>query len=79
MLRRRGTTALLIAAALVGGACGSSTDDDTGAASGPVRAASIDVAIPDLAVNDLQADTEIPLRSILGGDQPVLLWFWAPH
>lgn len=70
---------MVIAAALVGGACGSSSDDGTTGSAEPRRPASIEVAIPDLPVNDLQAGTEIPLRSVLGGDKPILLWFWAPH
>lgn len=81
--RQRTAFVLLLAAALVGSACGSSGDDAVdGSASGDgaaVRPASIEVAVPDLTVHDLQAGGEQPLRAVLGGEQPVLFWFWAPH
>ena len=80
--RWRIASALVLGAALVASSC-SSGDDSAGETTGDggvsVRPASIAVAVPDLTVYDLQAGVDKPLRSLLGGEQPILFWFWAPH
>jgi len=76
--RRRIRASLLAATGLLVTGCGAGSTASDG--SGDVaRPASIEVAVPDLSVHDLQAGNEAPLRSFLGGEQPILFWFWAPH
>jgi len=55
------------------------------AADGPsplieVRAESIDSPLPDLAVRRINCNGGwVNLRNELPSDQPLLVWFWAPH
>jgi hypothetical protein len=35
--------------------------------------------LPDVVVNDVGAGTEVSLQTLVPSEQPILLWFWAPH
>jgi len=35
--------------------------------------------LPDLSVDDVAAGTKVDLSSLAPADQPLLVWFWAPH
>lgn len=35
--------------------------------------------VPDVAMTDVSSDADVGLRSLLDGERPLLLWFWAPH
>jgi len=35
--------------------------------------------LPDLSVDDVVAGTKVDLSSLAPADQPLLVWFWAPH
>jgi len=35
--------------------------------------------LPDLAVDDVAAGSKVNLSSLAPAEQPLLVWFWAPH
>jgi len=35
--------------------------------------------LPDLAVDDVAAGSKVNLSSLVPAEQPLLVWFWAPH
>jgi PBP1b-binding outer membrane lipoprotein LpoB len=74
-LNRRRVGSILATAILLAG-CGSSSGTDSDAA-GPAAREVVD--IPDVPVQDVETGAEISLTSIVPAEQPVLLWFWAPH
>ena len=57
---------------------GSEGDNGEGAsANGTAVAVSADV--PDLEMVDVASGSNVRLASLVTGDKPLLLWFWAPH
>ena len=50
---------------------------DGASANGTAVAVSADV--PDLEMVDVASGTGVRLASLVTGDKPLLLWFWAPH
>ena len=35
--------------------------------------------VPDITLTDVSSDMDVNLQSLVDGERPVLLWFWAPH
>ena len=72
--------------ALVAAACGSddattvsepaSTGTDVAAADAPASAAG---DVPDLDMVSVYTGETVNLQSLVSGQTPLLLWFWAPH
>ena len=50
---------------------------DGASANGAAVAVSADV--PDLEMVDVASGSNVRLASLVTGDKPLLLWFWAPH
>ncbi len=75
-----------VAVALIAAACGS---DDAETVTAPVAAeagaavsdASVAAAgdMPDLDMVSVHTGETVNLQSLVSGDAPLLLWFWAPH
>ena len=71
---------------LAAAACGSgdastatesaSTATDTAAADSPASAAG---DVPDLDMVSVYTGETVNLQSLVSGQTPLLLWFWAPH
>lgn len=54
------------------------TDDDRAGPAPTAPPAIPDSDYPDIVVNDLSGG-DVNLRELVLEDNPVLLWFWAPH
>lgn len=80
---------LLVCAAIVAlaaAACGSddaatvdepaSAGTDVAASDGPASPAG---DVPDLDMTNVHTSETVNLQSVVSGDTPVLLWFYAPH
>ena len=52
-------------------------DADDSAASAPALAGPGDM--PDLDMTNVHTGETVNLQSLVGGQTPLLLWFWAPH
>lgn len=73
---KRGFVALAAAAVLVVSAVasGCASDSGSGAASGGPGG-----TLPDVSVTNVGSGESVGLRSLLPGDRPLLVWFWAPY
>ena len=62
---------------------GATLGDATGAAligaSDQPVAATPQIRLPDLVVDNLKDDNKVNLRNYGAGDKPVLIWLWAPN
>ena len=56
---------------------GDQPDSEGASANGAAVAVSADV--PDLEMVDVASGSSVRLASLVTGDKPLLLWFWAPH
>jgi hypothetical protein len=83
LIRRAPVAGLLVAAAVILASCGSDGDvvtSDPGPRPDlPVRAESAESPLPAVTVRNLTDDTWIQLADLLPAEQPLLVWFWAPH
>lgn len=82
--RARALLVALVATAGVAAACGSDSDGDLLGDAGPVpeievAAASADSTLPAVVVRDVGAEEWVQLADNLPREQPLLVWFWAPH
>jgi hypothetical protein len=78
--------ACAVIVALAAAACGAddvatnaepaSTETDTAAPDAPASAAG---DVPDLDMVSVYTGETVNLQSLVSGETPVLLWFWAPH
>jgi len=73
---KRGFVALATSAVLVisGIASGCASDSGSGVAS-PGSGGNL----PDVSVTNVGSGESVGLRSLLPGDRPLLVWFWAPY
>ena len=78
--------ACAVMVALVAAACGSvdvtitTEEAATGAdAAAPDAAASAAGDVPDLDMVSVYTGETVNLQSLVSGETPLLLWFWAPH
>lgn len=76
----------VVAAAFVLGACGGAADDvatnpvaETSTAQQEPAAEGSQNQLPDVNVVDLATGEEVNLASFAPTDNPIVLWFWAPH
>ncbi len=72
--------------AIVAAGCGSSDDATVAAPAEPVAetaaaetGASATGDMPDLEMTNVNTGASVNLQSIVDGETPLLLWFWAPH
>ena len=56
---------------------GDQSSGEGASANGTAVAVSADV--PDLEMVDVSSGSNVRLASLVTGDKPLLLWFWAPH
>ena len=42
-------------------------------------AVTVSADVPDLEMDDVATGSRVRLASLVTGDKPLLLWFWAPH
>ena len=56
---------------------GDQSSGEGASANGAAVAVSADV--PDLEMVDVASGSNVRLASLVTGDKPLLLWFWAPH
>ena len=80
------TRLLILAAILAAAACGAddavttaepaSTGTDVAALDAPATVAG---DVPDLNMTDVYTGETVNLQSVVSGETPTLLWFWAPH
>ena len=78
--------AYAVIVALAAAACGAddvatnadpaSTGTDVAASAAPASAAG---DVPDLDMVSVHSGEAVNLQSLVSGETPLLLWFWAPH
>ena len=61
-----------------GGAAAAEGSGGDGNAGGPAAVA-VSADVPDLEMIDVATGSNVRLVSLVTGDKPLLLWFWAPH
>ena len=61
-----------------GGAAAAEGSGDDGTGGGPAAVA-VSADVPDLEMVDVATGGSVQLVSLVTGDKPLLLWFWAPH
>lgn len=61
-----------------GGAAAAEGSGADGNGAGPAAVA-VSADVPDLEMVDVATGSNVRLVSLVTGDKPLLLWFWAPH
>ena len=53
--------------------------EEAGGEGANVAAVAVSADVPDLEMVDVASGGNVRLASLVTGDKPLLLWFWAPH
>ena len=75
---RRMLAALALFGLVLAG-CGASTSSVERTAPLDLDERGVSRDVPDVQVVDVPTGAAASLRTLIAGDKPVLLWFWAPH